>query len=719
MEQEKIISGYDPALVGRLFRYLKPYRLVATVGVIALAVATLAELLLPVILQNTIDHHLVNTYSRVSADKTSLPELRGAHITESDVRIGSYYYIPDFRLKLVTGIQKDKLIRQGVVERNSYYVFPVGDTVRQSLVDKYDTIIISDSRNAAGARTAQPSGASRAADVAISASNISSIDRTDLAILRSGDIAGLRKAAGAFGGLLLGQLLFGFLQVYLTALAGQGVMKDIRMQLFSHTVRQSLRFLGGNPVGRLVTRLTNDVETVNELFTSVLVSLLQDVALMIGVIITLFSLNVTLGMVTIATMPPVLAATLVYRLKARDAYRRVRLWVSRVNTYLSEHLSGIIVVQLFGREDRSRKEFDERNQELNRSNLTQIYVFATFRPIIDLFSSVSVAVIIYFGARFMISGIVSLGVLVAFINLIQKFYQPVMDISEKFTILQSAMAGSERVFELLDTVDRIPDTGAVKPERIRGELIFDHVSFGYREGEPVIRDLSFRVDPGQTVAVVGYTGAGKTTIANLLTRLWDIQDGRILLDGIDIRDIPLNTLRTAIQPIQQDLFLFSDTIRENILLGRQMTDEELMQAARVVQADDFIGLLPAKYETMLTEGASNISTGQRQLVSFARIVAHDPRIIIMDEATANIDTETERLIQRALSAVLTNRTSLVIAHRLSTIKHADNILVLSDGELVEQGSHAELLAARGAYYNLYRLQYSPQEGTENRADQVT
>ncbi|HUX12430.1 MAG TPA: ABC transporter ATP-binding protein [Spirochaetia bacterium] len=718
MEQEKIISGYDPALVGRLFRYLKPYRMVATLGVIALAVATVAELLLPVILQHTIDHYLVNTYSRVSADKTNLPELRGARITESDVKIGAFYYIPDFRLKTVTGVQKDKLIRQGVVEKNSFYVFPVDSSLRRSFADKYHSIIISDTAIASETGATPPAEKQRHAYVAVAASNIGLINHSDLPLLRSSDIDGLRRAAGVFGGLLIGQLLFGFLQVYLTAFAGQGVMKDIRLQLFRHTVRQSLRFLGGNPVGKLVTRLTNDVETVNELFTSVLVSLLQDVALMLGVVVTLFSLNVTLGVVTIATMPPVVAATLVYRVKARDAYRLVRLWVSRVNTYLSEHLSGMIVVQLFGRENHSQTEFDERNRQLNRSNLTQVYVFATFRPIIDLFSSVSVAIIIYFGARFMISGIVSLGVLVAFINLIQKFYQPVMDISEKFTIFQSAMAGSERVFELLDTVDRITDAGSVKPGKVRGELIFDHVCFGYREGEPVIRDLSFRVDPGQTVAIVGYTGAGKTTIANLLTRLWDLQDGRILLDGVDIRDYPLDVLRTAIQPIQQDLFLFSDTIRENILLGRAMTDEQLMQAARIAQADDFIQLLPGKYGATLSEGASNISTGQRQLISFARVVAHDPRIIIMDEATANIDTETERLIQRALDALLANRTSLVIAHRLSTIKHADNILVLSEGELVEQGTHSELLAAKGAYYNLYRLQYSTQENADSRADYV-
>ncbi|MFW5777280.1 MAG: ABC transporter ATP-binding protein, partial [Spirochaetota bacterium] len=288
------------------------------------------------------------------------------------------------------------------------------------------------------------------------------------------------------------------------------------------------------------------------------------------------------------------------------------------------------------------------------------------------------------------------------------FYQPVMQISEQFTIVQSAMAGSERVFEMLDTTDRITDEGTVDADA-RGRVEFDHVWFAYKEGEPVIRDLTLTIEPGETIAVVGYTGAGKTTIANLLTRLWDIQEGSIRLDGVDLRDYSLDRLRTLVQPIQQDVFLFSDTIRNNIALGLPLSDDRIEEVARMVQADRFIDRLPARYETRLTEGASNISTGERQLLSFARILAHDPRIIIMDEATSNIDTETEQLIQRAVEAVMKNRTALVIAHRLSTIKNADRIIVLSQGELVEMGNHDELIAAQGIYYNLYRLQYQQSE----------
>ncbi|MCK4514158.1 MAG: ABC transporter ATP-binding protein, partial [Spirochaetaceae bacterium] len=295
--------------------------------------------------------------------------------------------------------------------------------------------------------------------------------------------------------------------------------------------------------------------------------------------------------------------------------------------------------------------------------------------------------------------------LIAFINLIRRFYQPVMAISEQFTVLQSALAGSERVFEMLDEVDRIADNGKwTPPKPITGSVQFDHVWFEYKEGEPVIRDLSFRINPGETVAVVGYTGAGKTTIANLLTRMWDIQKGRILLDGVDIREYSLDTLRTVIQPIQQDVFLFNDTIESNLALGRDLSKDELSRIASLVQAG-FIQRLPDGFETALTEGATNISTGERQLLSFARILAHDPRIIIMDEATASIDTETEQLIQMAVGTIMEGRTSLVIAHRLSTIKHADRILVLAQGELVEQGTHDTLIAEQGIYYNLYKLQY--------------
>jgi ATP-binding cassette subfamily B protein len=381
--------------------------------------------------------------------------------------------------------------------------------------------------------------------------------------------------------------------------------------------------------------------------------------------------------------------------------------VARVNAFLSEHISGMEVVQMFGRERISGRMFRDRNGELLSANLSEMMVFAVFRPLINLLTSVSIGTILYFGGKMVLGTTVSLGIMIAFVNLIQKFYQPVMDFAEKFTILQSAMAGGERIFKLLDTDEAVPPGGNARlPEPFRGRIEFRNVSFAYKEDEPVLQGLSFTIEPGETVAIVGYTGAGKTTIANLLARLWDIQEGEILIDGIDIRELPLDTLRSLVQPVQQEVFLFADSILENIRLGADISEDEVQQAARTVRADHFIERLPEGYHAVLREGGANLSTGQRQLLSFSRVLAQDPKILILDEATGSIDTETEVLIQEAINTIMAGRTSIVIAHRLSTIRHADRILVLGEGKLVESGSHEELLHQDGLYATLYRLQYA-------------
>jgi ATP-binding cassette subfamily B protein len=353
--------------------------------------------------------------------------------------------------------------------------------------------------------------------------------------------------------------------------------------------------------------------------------------------------------------------------------------------------------------------FRDRNGDLLDANLSEMKVFAVFRPLINLLTSVSIGTILYFGGQMVLGTTVSLGIMIAFVNLIQKFYQPVMDFAEKFTILQSAMAGGERIFNLLDTDERIPSGGGqVLPEPFQGRIEFRNVSFAYKEDEPVLRNLSFTIEPGETVAIVGYTGAGKTTIANLLARLWDYQEGEILIDGTDIRDIPLDTLRELVQPVQQEVFLFADSVMENIRLGADIPEEKVRRAAETVRADRFIRKLPEEYDTVLREGGANLSTGQRQLISFSRVLSQDPKILILDEATGSIDTETEVLIQEAINTIMAGRTSIVIAHRLSTIRHADRILVLNEGRLVESGSHEELLREDGLYATLYRLQYAGQ-----------
>ncbi len=681
MEDEKVIKGYDPLIMKRLLAFLRPYKLITALALAALLVATVGELLLPVVLQRALDHHVLNRRRAVD----SSIELPGDLAAEQQILIGDELFITESALTTLSRADRRAYEESGLIREFQYIVVPRPTDV--SAVRE------------AGALLGET-------HVAIPLQSFSDLPLSMRLELRSEDIAGLRRSGLLFLAVLTAVLVFGFLQVYTMAVIGQRVMMDLRLQLFDHTMHQSSAYLSRNPVGRIVTRLTNDVETVNELFTSVLMELVKDIALMLGVIITLFALNRQLGFVTLLTLPPVVVLTEFFRHRARDAFRSVRLRVSAMNTFLSEHISGMSVVQLFAREQAVTKTFTKSNDKLLSANLGEMYVFATFRPLIEFLAATSTAVVIYFGAGFLLDGAITLGVLIAFLNLVRLFYQPVRNISEKFNLLQSAMAGGERVFHLLDERERIKDHSSVSQQQeFSGEIEFRNVDFSYIPGEPVLRNLSFTVPAGQTAAVVGFTGAGKTTIVNLLTRLWDVESGAILVDGQDIRTMPLSELRGLIQPIQQDVFLFNDTIRNNLTLGAPVSEERVIAAAEAVQAHTFIEALPSGYDTVLAESAVNISTGQRQLLSLARVVAHDPKILILDEATANIDTQTEQLIQQAMKTVMQGRTSIVIAHRLSTIRTADTILVLSAGELLEQGRHEELLAQGGLYASLHDLQY--------------
>ncbi|MDR0464291.1 MAG: ABC transporter ATP-binding protein/permease [Treponema sp.] len=510
--------------------------------------------------------------------------------------------------------------------------------------------------------------------------------------------------------LLVFVFAFTFAQTWTANLMTQRVLKDIRIALFTKTIRQSTGFLSRHPVGRIVTRLTSDVQTMDEFFTTVLVAFMKDIAVMAGTLVTLFILSPKLALVVLLTLPPVLIITFISRVKARDAFRRQRTASSKVYAYLAERLSGMQVVQLFRQEKKSLREFRESNQELLGANLGEMYVFATFRPAVEWLSTFTMAVVIVAGSGLTLSLSLSLGALIAFINLVQMFYQPVTDIAEKYTMLQSAMAGGEKIFKLMDTEEHIADNGNIRTEGlVQGSVEFNDVNFAYKQGENVLKSLSFFVKPGEMAAIVGYTGAGKTTIINILTRLWDIETGDIKLDGHSIKDILLEDLRASIMPVTQDVTLFSGTIEENISLGLDLTGDEIMEAAKTVHAHEFIAGLTEGYKTVLSERASNISTGQRQLISFARVIAHNPRVVILDEATSSIDTETERLIQLGMKKVMAGRTSFVIAHRLSTIKDADRILVLSGGRLVEEGNHDELIAHKGIYAGLYRLQYDEEK----------
>lgn len=528
-----------------------------------------------------------------------------------------------------------------------------------------------------------------------------------LAVRAIDPAAGLALVAGVYLLTLVLTSLVLYFQGLVMQMMGQRIMADLREEIFAHLQRLSIAYFDRHPIGRLVTRVTNDVDALNELFTAGLVSIFGDVVLLGGIVLALFWLDWRLALATFAILPLLLGLSIWFKVRARQTYRRVRLKLARINSFLQEHLTGMSVVQLFGRERATASDFGHINDEHRVANLQAIFYYAVYYPMVELITALGIGLILFYGGGKVMGGALSLGVLVAFLQYAQRFYQPLADLSEKYNILQSAIASSERVFGLLDTEPTIADVeDPWRPESIRGAVELDDVWFSYEEGEPVLRGVSFRLEPGETVAIVGHTGAGKSTLANLLLRFYDVDSGVVRIDGRDVRHWHLGDLRRAIGLVLQDVFLFSGTIADNIRLGEEgLGDAAVEEAAREVHAHEFIARLEGGYGAAVQERGSGLSVGQKQLIAFARALAFDPRILILDEATSSIDTETEQLIQRALGRLLAGRTNLVIAHRLSTIQHADRILVMHKGELREQGTHRELLAADGIYARLHQLQY--------------
>ncbi|HSL84769.1 MAG TPA: ABC transporter ATP-binding protein, partial [Thermoanaerobaculia bacterium] len=511
------------------------------------------------------------------------------------------------------------------------------------------------------------------------------------------------------------------------------IMYDLRREVFGRFQRLPLAYFDRNPLGRLVTRVTTDVDALNELFTAGLVTIFGDVMLLAGIVGVLFWLDWKLALVTFAILPALLALTLWFKVKARDSYREVRVKIARINAFLQEHVTGMQVLQLFNREERAEEEFAAINRDHRDANVRAIFYYAVYYPAVELITAAGVGLIVWYGGLSVLSGALSLGALIAFLQYAQRFYQPLSDLSDKYNILQAAMAASERTFRVLDTpVGIASPAGAYRPgvgpapgaqagaetrigpgrggAGVPGEIAFDRVSFAYLPGEPVLRDVSFRVAPGETLAIVGHTGAGKSTLANLLLRFYDAGAGRVTVDGVDVREWDLSALRRSIGLVLQDVFLFSGTVARNLRLDEEgIDDERIRWAAREVRALPFIERLPGGFEAAVRERGAGLSVGQKQLIAFARALAFDPRILILDEATSSIDTETEQAIQQALERLLRGRTNLVIAHRLSTVQKADRILVLHKGEVRELGTHQELLARRGVYWKLYQLQFRDQE----------
>jgi ATP-binding cassette subfamily B protein len=523
---------------------------------------------------------------------------------------------------------------------------------------------------------------------------------------------GIGVVALIYLGALVATFVVLYVQTYVMQVMGQYIMHDLREQVFGRLQVLPVSYFDRNPIGRLVTRVTTDVDALNELFTAGLVSIFGDVVLLAGIVGVLFWFDWRLALVTFCVLPALGALTFWFRVRARQSYRDVRVRIARINAFLQEHITGMSVVQLFNRERRAFDEFHDVNLVHRDANVRAIFYYAVYFPAVELITAVGVALIIWYGGGQVVAGALSLGALIAFLQYSQRFYQPLSDLSEKYNILQAAMASSERIFRLLDReVEIVSPPDAYAPQSVEGAIEFDRVGFRYLPDEPVLEEVSFRVAPGETVAVVGHTGAGKTTLTNLLLRFYDVEAGAVRVDGVDVRDWDLGALRRGIGMVLQDVFLFSGTLADNIRLGSAAIDEARVRwAAAEVHALPFIERQPDGFATVVRERGAGLSVGQKQLVAFARALAFDPRILILDEATSSIDTETEQLIQRALERLLAGRTSLVIAHRLSTVQRADRILVMHKGRVREQGTHQELLARRGIYHRLYQLQYKEQEG---------
>jgi ATP-binding cassette, subfamily B, multidrug efflux pump len=585
-------------------------------------------------------------------------------------------------------------------------------------------------------------------------------------LLSTDPYVGIAQIAAIYVGLIALGFLLDYLQTYFMQWAGQMVMFDLRKQIFRHLQHMHIGFYDRNPVGRLVTRVTSDVDALNEMFTSGVVSIFEDVFVLAGITAIMLCMNWKLALITLAVLPLIAYATKVFRDKVRDSYRRIRTAIARINAYMQEHVSGMVVLQLFNREQRAFDKFSDVNAVHMEAFKDAIMAHAVYYPVVEILSSIAIACVIWFGGNdiirkllvssvtvevsrqhplsfHLVRTVVSIGILTAFIQYAQRFFRPIQDFSEKYNILQSAMAASERVFKLLDTPAEITSPAVTKTPTGPGRIEFDHVWFAYRnvavaagknagesaratraskDHEPdwILRDVSFAIEPGETVAIVGHTGAGKTTIISLLMRFYDVQKGAVRIDGVDVKEMDLAELRRRYGVVLQDPFLFTGTVEGNIRLGTKwITDEDVEKAAEDVNLADFIRALPQGFKEEVRERGSTLSTGQKQLISFARALAHDPKILILDEATSSVDTETELRVRDALNRMVEGRTSVVIAHRLSTIQRADKIIVMHKGQVREVGTHQQLLAQRGIYYKLYQLQYKDQEIPVGAGGQVT
>jgi len=693
MEEGKLGKPYDLKLMVRLGAFLKRYWLLMSLSLFIVLIMAGLDLVIPYLTKEAIDRYIINSAREVvlrgdgsTIERRFLHEFKNDLISTAE---GGRYLLPAEILRRMDPKESALFQKAGLLSEKRYYLFIPRRPEEMALFEKYPTSF-------------ERSGPYRF----ISFDRLKELKREDRNDLRRSDIEGVFRIAILIILILAIHFGFNFIQVYAMELAGQKMMHDLRMKVFSHLQRLPVTFFDRNPVGRLVTRLTNDIQNVHEMFTSVLVNLFKDIILLIGIIAILLHLHQGMAFLSLSVLPLIFVTTLIFSRLARDAFREIRFKVAQMNSFLQENFSGIGVVQLFRREKENERRFEKINKAHYLANMRQITIYAFFVPFVEILSTGATGLLIWYGGGRVIQEAISLGVLVAFLSYIRMFFQPIRDLSEKYNIMQSALASLERIFGLLDQEEKIQTPLSPIRGAIRGNIEFQRVSFSYNGEDRVLEDISFSVREGETVAIVGATGAGKTSLLYLLERFYEPQEGKILIDGIDIRQREISDLRYQIGLVMQDTFLFSGDIEENIRLGDQRADgERVKEAARVVNADKFIERLADQYQTRVGEGGEVLSAGQRQLLAFARALYANPKILVLDEATSHVDPETERFIQEGLARLLKGRTAIVIAHRLFTIQHADRIIVLHKGRVRETGTHWELMAKKGLYYRLYQLQF--------------